>query len=399
MAVRKLPEKVTRVQLDADGKQQFLKEVVEGPQPGQRKYVKKKPENMEVSLGQHPIQVNDVKKEVKEQEQIEDLEQHPWIQVVKKKSKKKERNWNNKAAGKQPQQVFDEQVFSLKKFCYSKVKLMTNNFDYVNVIGKGGFGKVYKGVMNGTPVAVKRLNRSHRRIDDYRNEVEALGRTSHFNLVKLIGYCVEDEHKLLVYEYMKNGPLESWIFGTNPKNTLSWLEKKRIILGIAEGLVYLHENCEKKILHRDLKPANVLLDDNKNAKLCDFGISKLLERDQSSTSTVCCGTRGYLAPEIVKGIRKISEKVDVYSFGIVVLEVVFGKRYYRLVSSNQTNLEASQLPGLIRKLDDEMRKNGKDIERIGELAISCLSDKPEARPSMSDIVGAIKGADAKLGRN
>ncbi|KAL9245198.1 hypothetical protein vseg_018876 [Gypsophila vaccaria] len=301
--------------------------------------------------------------------------------------------------GKKPQEeVVLERENSLElpnKFNYRYLMSVTNNFDLKNIVGGGGFGTVYRGTLvDGTVVAVKCL-RYGGRIDDFRNEVDALGKADHSNLVKLIGYCNEGITRILVYEYMRNGSLDNWIFNFDHKKSLTWPEMKNIVQGIAEGLEYLHEKCEKKILHRDLKPANVLLDDNKNAKLCDFGIAKLLNKDQSSTSTAWAGTKGYMAPEVKKG--RISDKVDVYSFGVVALEVMFGKPCDSLVSSDQiNNVKDFNFHDLIKDLSEDMRRNGKEIAMFGKLAMFCLREKPEKRPTMSNVVAAINGLETRF---
>ncbi|KAK9749080.1 hypothetical protein RND81_02G101000 [Saponaria officinalis] len=218
----------------------------------------------------------------------------------------------------------------------------------------------------------------------------------HPNLVKLIGYCDEGENnKILVYEYMSNGSLEKWIFNPSRSRSLTWTQMKNIIRGIAQGLEYLHDKCDKKILHRDLKPPNVILDDDRNAKLCDFGLAKLLNKDQSSTSTVCAGTLQYMSPEVIRN-KRITDKVDVYSFGIVVLEVLFGKRYQYLVSSDLTNnSELIKLHDLINNLSEEMRKNAEEIEEYGKLAKCCIKEKPGERPTMLEVVAAIHALEVE----
>ncbi|KAK9749079.1 hypothetical protein RND81_02G100900 [Saponaria officinalis] len=281
------------------------------------------------------------------------------------------------------------------KYTYKFLKKVTGNFDVKNKIGGGTFGTVYKAKFaDRTIVAVKCL-KSEGDIDDFKNEVEALGKADHPNLVKLIGYCGEGTTKILVYEYMSNGSLDKWIFSSKSSRTLIWTEMKNIIRGIAQGLEYLHDKCDKKILHRDLKPPNVILDDSKNAKLCDFGIAKLLNKDQSSTWTACAGTLRYMSPEVIRN-QRISDKVDVYSFGIVVLEILFGKRYQHLVSSSDptNNSEVIKLPDLINNLSEEMKKNAEEIVEFGKLAVCCIKEAPGERPTMSDVVAAIHGLEA-----
>ncbi|KAK9749066.1 hypothetical protein RND81_02G100100 [Saponaria officinalis] len=272
---------------------------------------------------------------------------------------------------------------------------VTNNFGFENMIGGGGFGTVYRGILvDGTFIAVKCL-RFGGRIDDFKNEVDALGKANHCNLVKLIGYCNEGITRILVYEYMENGALDKWIFPSKGSRSLTWPEMRHIIRGIAEGLEYLHERFDKKILHRDLKPPNVILDESMNAKICDFGIAKLLDKDQSSTSTAWAGTEGYMAPEVKKG--KITDKIDVYSFGVVVLEVMFGKEFHKLIKSDQHNLtDVVNLPDLITNLGEDMSKNGVEIEMFGRLAMFCLRENPEKRPTMSDVVAVIHSLEARF---
>ncbi|KAK9749146.1 hypothetical protein RND81_02G105200 [Saponaria officinalis] len=285
-------------------------------------------------------------------------------------------------------------VGSPKKYTYKLLKKVTNNFNVKKKIGGGAFGSVYRAKLEDRTIVAVKCLKSEGEINDFKNEVEALGRADHPNLVKLIGYCEEGTTKILVYEYMSNGSLEKWIFPSKGSKTLIWTEMKNIIRGIAQGLEYLHDKCEKKILHRDLKPSNVILDDNKNAKLCDFGLAKLLNKDQSSTWTVVAGTLRYMSPEAIKN-QRISDKVDVYSFGIVVLEVLFGKRYQQLVSSSDqtTNSEVIKLLDLINSLSKEMKKNAKEMEEFGKLALCCIKEAPGERPAMSDVIAAIHGLE------
>jgi len=164
-------------------------------------------------------------------------------------------------------------------------------------LGAGGFGSVFKGKIGKETIAVKRLEGVEQGMEEFLAEVETTGRIHHFNLVRLVGFCAEKSHRLLVYEYLSNGSLDKWIFQQSPVFTLSWKTRRHIILAIARGLSYLHEECEEKIAHLDIKPQNILLDDRFNAKVSDFGLSKMINRDQSKVMTRMRGTRGYLAPE------------------------------------------------------------------------------------------------------
>ena len=172
-------------------------------------------------------------------------------------------------------------------------------------------------------IAVKRLEGVEQGTEEFLAEIKTIGRMHHHNLVRLVGFCAEKSHKLLVYEYLSNGSLDKWIFYTNPVFTLSWKTRRSIIIAIARGLSYLHEECKEKIAHLDIKPQNILLDDKFNSKLSDFGLSKMINRDQSKVMTRMRGTRGYLAPEWLGS--KITEKADIYSFGIVMIEIICGR--------------------------------------------------------------------------
>ena len=160
--------------------------------------------------------------------------------------------------------------------------------------------------------------------ESFLTEVKTVGGIHHINLVKLIGYCAEKSHRLLIYEYMVNGSLDRWITHENRQNGLTRSTRQRIISDIAKGLAYLHEDCSHKIIHLDIKPQNILLDQNFNAKISDFGLSKLIEKDKSKVVTRMRGTPGYIAPEWLSSI--ITEKVDVYAFGIVLLEILCGRK-------------------------------------------------------------------------
>ncbi|XP_074556453.1 LOW QUALITY PROTEIN: G-type lectin S-receptor-like serine/threonine-protein kinase LECRK4 [Curcuma longa] len=220
---------------------------------------------------------------------------------------------------------------NLRAFSYKELEQATK--DFKEELGRGAFGVVYKGQLPSSSgsaklVAVKRLDRLGKMIDDngdkeFTNEVRSIGLTHHKNLVKLIGYCDEGTHRLLVYEYMSRGSLQEFLFGCERP---PWQQRASIAVGIARGLMYLHEDCSAPIIHCDVKPQNVLLDDNLTARISDFGLAKLLRTDQTRTNTGIRGTRGYVAPEWFKSMA-ITKKVDyVYSFGVMLLEIVCCRR-------------------------------------------------------------------------
>jgi hypothetical protein len=223
-----------------------------------------------------------------------------------------------KMCKKEEEQLFDSITGTPKRFSFHELKVATSNFSMK--LGSGGFGSVFKGEIGRETIAVKRLEGVAQGTEEFLAEVMTIGRMHHFNLVRLIGFCAEKSHRLLVYEYLCNGSLDKWIFHAPSVFTLSWKTRRNIIMAIARGLSYLHEECKEKIAHLDIKPQNILLDERFNAKLSDFGLSKMINRDQSKVMTRMRGTRGYLAPEWLGS--KITKKADIYSFDIMVMEII-----------------------------------------------------------------------------
>ncbi|CAM0875579.1 unnamed protein product [Alopecurus aequalis] len=219
----------------------------------------------------------------------------------------------------------------------------------------------------------------------------------HINLVRLIGFCVEKSERLLVYEYMSTGSLDRWIYYRHAP--LDWCTRCRIILDIAKGLCYLHEECRRKIAHLDIKPQNILLDDNFNAKVADFGLCKLIDRDQSRVMTRMRGTPGYLAPEWLTS--RIIEKVDVYSFGVVTMEIISGRRNIdnsqpeenvQLINLLREKAQGNQLVDLIDKSSNDMASHQEEVIQMMKLAIWCLQHDNIQRPSMSTVIKVLEGA-------
>ena len=284
------------------------------------------------------------------------------------------------------------------RFSYHELKASTKNFSCK--LGEGGFGMVFEGILsNGMKVAVKRLEGLGQVKESFLAEVKTMGNIHHVNLVRLIGFCVEKSHRLLVYEYMCNGSLDKWIFHINKDLTLCWQSRKKIILDIAKGLAYLHEDCMQKIFHLDIKPQNILLDEQLRAKVSDFGLSKLIEKDQSKVVTIMRGTPGYLAPEWLNSV--ITEKVDVYSFGVVVLEILCGRRNIdrsqpeedmHLLSIFRRKAEEEQLADIIDKESEDMQEHGEEVVEMMRLAAWCLQSDYSKRPSMSMVVKVLEGS-------
>ncbi|WMV39441.1 hypothetical protein MTR67_032826 [Solanum verrucosum] len=277
------------------------------------------------------------------------------------------------------------------------MKITTDDFS--RKLGEGGFGCVYEGTLrNGTKIAVKNLDGVGQVKESFLTEVKAVGGIHHINLVKLIGFCAEKSHRLLIYEYMVNGSLDRWITHENQENGLTWNTRQRIISDIAKGLAYLHEDCSHKIIHLDIKPQNILLDQYFNAKISDFGLSKLIEKDKSKVVTRMRGTRGYLAPEWLSSV--ITEKVDVYAFGIVLLEILCGRKNLdwsqadeedvHLLSVFRRKAEQEQLMDMVDKNED-MQLHREAVTEMMSLAAWCLQGDFSKRPTMSLVVKALEG--------
>ncbi|CAO2837436.1 unnamed protein product [Amaranthus hypochondriacus] len=287
----------------------------------------------------------------------------------------------------------DINVDTVNRFSFESLKLATQ--DFKTRLGRGGFGTVFEGTLeDGTKVAVKQLNSSGQGRKEFLAEVNTIGSLHHFNLVRLIGFCDDGFNRLLVYEYMCNGSLEKWIFNTDIPKKLTWNIRRSIINGVASGLEYLHEHCKQNVIHFDIKPQNILLDKDFNIKISDFGLAKMVDRDQSQVMTIVRGTPGYMAPELISG-HAISVKVDVYSFGVVVLEIVCGRKNFGLSEGDcLTNLvkakaDLDQLTDLIDEHDPDMQQNKEKMVKMMKIAIWCL--QPHfIRPTMPMVVKVLQ---------
>ncbi|XP_031501085.1 G-type lectin S-receptor-like serine/threonine-protein kinase SD2-5 [Nymphaea colorata] len=290
-----------------------------------------------------------------------------------------------------------------RRFSCEELKTATGVFQMI--LGQGGFGAVFQGVLSdGIQVAVKRLDNKGQGTKEFVGEVQTIGRIHHINLVRLVGFCATKSHRLLVYEYMSKGSLDKWIFHENDNPNLDWKTRMNIIIGMAKGLCYLHEECCQRIAHLDIKPQNILLDESFKAKVSDFGLSKLIRRDESQVFTTMRGTPGYLAPEWLSAA--ISEKADVYSFGVVVMEIVCGRknldpsqpeesRHLRpalLLKLLQLSAQENQLLDLVDMVNEEKSHYGEDAMRVMRIAIWCLQNDHTKRPPMSQVVKALEGA-------
>ncbi|KAI3410254.1 C2 domain-containing protein [Psidium guajava] len=288
---------------------------------------------------------------------------------------------------------------------FSCVTTSTNNFSPANVLGEGGFGPVYKGILLGHEFAVKRLSRkSGQGIEEFKNEVQLISKLQHRNLVKLLGCCIEREEKILIYEYMANKSLDSFLFDRNKKQLLDWRRRVSIMEGIAQGLLYLHKYSRLRIIHRDLKTSNILLDDDMNPKISDFGMARIFgENEVRARTNKVVGTYGYMSPEYaVHGL--FSAKSDIFSFGVIMLEIVSGQRNTAFVNLDHSlNLlgYAWELWSCDRgtELIDPVVV---DTSSIGKLllclhiALLCVQERPEDRPSTSDVVTVLSNENADL---
>ncbi|XP_051122382.1 protein NSP-INTERACTING KINASE 2 [Andrographis paniculata] len=288
---------------------------------------------------------------------------------------------------------------NLRRFQFRELQIATHNFSSKNILGKGGFGNVYKGhLQDGTVVAVKRLKDGNNIGGDtqFQTEVEMISLAVHRNLLRLYGFCITPTERLLVYPYMSNGSVASRL---KAKPSLDWGTRKRIALGAARGLLYLHEQCDPKIIHRDVKAANILLDDYYEAVVGDFGLAKLLDHHDSHVTTAVRGTVGHIAPEYLS-TGQSSEKTDVFGFGILLLELITGQR--ALEFGKGANKKGAVLDWVKKihqekKLDmlvDKDLKNNYDrieLEEIAQVALLCMQYLPSHRPKMSEVVRMLEG--------
>ncbi|XP_066329133.1 probable serine/threonine-protein kinase PIX13 [Miscanthus floridulus] len=306
---------------------------------------------------------------------------------------------------------------NLRTFTFMELKTATKNFRPDSVLGEGGFGRVYKGwvdektmapTRNGTGmvVAVKKLNsESMQGYEEWQSEINFLGRLSHPNLVKLLGYCWEDKELLLVYEFMAKGSLENHLFrrGCAP---LSWELRLKIAIGAARGLAFLHAS-EKQVIYRDFKASNILLDANYNAKLSDFGLAKLGPTGSNShITTRVMGTYGYAAPEYV-ATGHLYVKSDVYGFGVVMLEMLSGQRALdpnrpsgQLSLADWTKPYLADRRKLARLMDPrfEGQYNSKQAFQAAQLTLNCLAGEPRSRPSMKEVVETLEQIESMKSR-
>ncbi|KAF3783992.1 putative receptor-like protein kinase [Nymphaea thermarum] len=281
---------------------------------------------------------------------------------------------------------------------YAVLESATNNFNSSNILGQGGSGCVYKARFdNNFLAAVKRLDNAGPDCQrEFENEIDLMSRIRHPNLVSLLGYCVHGETNLLVYELMQNGTLESQLHGPSHGSLLTWYIRMKIALDAARGLEYLHEHCNPPVIHRDLKSSNILLDSNFNAKLSDFGLAVTVG-SHNKANIKLLGTLGYLAPEYVLD-GKLTEKSDVYAFGVVLLELLLGRRPVEKMAPSQCQsivtwampqlTDRTKLPNII----DPVIRNAMDLKhlyQVAAVAVLCVQPEPSYRPLITDVLHSL----------
>ncbi|KAH9543506.1 hypothetical protein CY35_13G068700 [Sphagnum magellanicum] len=292
----------------------------------------------------------------------------------------------------------------LKCFSLRELQVATDNFNNRNILGRGGFGKVYKGrLADGSLVAVKRLKeeRSPGGELQFQTEVEMISMAVHRNLLRLRGFCMTPIERLLVYPYMPNGSVASRLRDRPPGELpLEWPVRRRISLGSARGLSYLHDHCDPKIIHRDVKAANILLDEEYEAVVGDFGLAKLMDYKDTHVTTAVRGTIGHIAPEYLS-TGKSSEKTDVFGYGIMLLELITGQRAFDLarLANDDDVMLLDWVKGLLKDdkvdllVDPDLKDNYdyKEVEELIQVALLCTQSSPMERPKMAEVVRMLEG--------
>ncbi|XP_018677675.2 LRR receptor kinase SERK2 isoform X2 [Musa acuminata AAA Group] len=290
----------------------------------------------------------------------------------------------------------------LKRFSWRELQIATDDFNEKNVLGQGGFGKVYLGVLSdNSKVAIKRLTDQGNRAgeDAFLREVDLISVAVHKNLLRLIGFCTTPTEQLLVYPYMQNLSVAYQLRELKPgEPVLDWPRRKQVAMGTAHGLEYLHEHCNPKIIHRDVKAANILLDENFEAVVGDFGLAKLVDVRKTSVTTRVRGTMGHIAPEYLS-TGKSSNKTDVFGYGIMLLELVTGQRAIDISLLDGDVLLLDKVKKLWREnqldliIDPNLDRNYDilEVEKLFQIALLCTQASPEDRPIMSDVIRMLEG--------
>ncbi|KAL8144683.1 hypothetical protein AgCh_003033 [Apium graveolens] len=295
-----------------------------------------------------------------------------------------------------------------KRFRYSALKKLTNSFK--DQLGKGGFGDVYRGTLaDGRVVAVKVLKPTNGNGEEFINEVASIGRTSHVNVVNLLGFCYEGKRRALIYEFMPNGSLEKFIYGKTPSlegQHLGCEKLYSIAVGIARGLEYLHRGCNTRILHFDIKPHNILLDENFRPKISDFGLAKLYTTEESIISSMlqARGTIGYIAPELTnRSFGQVSHKSDIYSYGMMILEMVGGRKNINVCADHISEIyyprwlyKRIQSDDVLNLANEISVEENETIRKMVIVGLWCIQVYPTQRPAISKVIEMLEGQTAAL---
>ncbi|XVE91727.1 hypothetical protein REPUB_Repub01dG0035900 [Reevesia pubescens] len=314
----------------------------------------------------------------------------PFISLFLRQKRRKQQELLNANAKTEE----EECIGNLKRFQFEELVIATNNFSSRSIVGRGGFGNVYKGhLKDGTVVAVKRLKDGNAAGGEtqFQTELKIISLAVHRNLLQLYGFCMTATERLLVYPFMSNGSVASRL---KAKPALDWGTRKRITLGTARGLVYLHEQCDPKIIHRDVKAANVLLDDQYEPVVGDFGLVKIMEHLDSHVTTAVRGTIGYIAPEYLS-TGQSSDRTDVFAFGILLLELMTGKKpseFEEMAIEEKAMIDWVKKIYMEKRFDELIDKglgniyDQVELERMIQLSVSCTQYDPNDRPKMSEVL-------------
>ncbi|KAK1369935.1 Protein kinase domain-containing protein [Heracleum sosnowskyi] len=299
--------------------------------------------------------------------------------------------------GKQSSSKMSSTIGAVTFMDYKLLETATNNFRESDILGVGGFGCVYKGLLdNNVYAAVKRLNgESPDSIREFQTEVDLLSKIRHPNIISLLGYSIHDDTRLIVYELMENGSLETQLHGPSHGSALTWYCRIKIALDTARGLEYLHEHCKPQVIHRDLKSSNILLDSNYNSKLSDFGLA--VTQGTNKGNLKLSGTLGYVAPEYLLD-GKLTDKSDVYAFGVVLLELLLGRRPVEKLAPSQCQsivtwampqlTDRSKLPHIVDPLIRDTM-DLKHLYQVAAVAVLCIQPEPSYRPLITDVLHSL----------
>ncbi|XP_073131529.1 rust resistance kinase Lr10-like [Henckelia pumila] len=317
------------------------------------------------------------------------------VYIVKKRKRDNQRRIE--------QFLVDYNALRPTRYKYSDVKRMTDGFRYR--LGQGGYGTVYKGKLsNDILVAVKVLNSMEGNSEEFLNEVGTIGQIHHVNIVRLVGYCADGYRNALVYEFLQNGSLEKYICSGNHRRKIGWEKMHQIASGLAKGIDYLHHGCNQRILHFDIKPQNILLDQNLNPKVADFGLAKLCSKEQSMVKmTAARGTVGYIAPEVFsRNFGKVSYRSDIYSFGMLLLDMVGGRKNFQARSEGSSEVYFPEwMYNQLDKGEDigiQMDNEGENniVKRLIIVGLWCIQWYPADRPSMKMVIKMLEGEDMPI---